>query len=263
MEFLRFGSSIPGSYWGCCACCIIQNFKVSPTAPASIELMSGDGGQPLIHTKGGSMFAGTTYGDIFRQRLRYGTFHSGDMPNHMFLAILTDWQIRNGVGAEWLKILKEEGFEFLRTTDNSVYSGPSLASADKMDGDSAHKNYLFALCRNVGNGNVVNPLQPPAEWTKLDKVVPEIWDILGSDDKERAERTKAFALEQKVVHRKLYDKLPKGVFYTRKELEEKGVPVTLGGRRSDQPQQLASVREKNNPVVAKAAPFKGKAEVVG
>ena len=44
MEFLRFGSSIPGGYWGCCACCIIQNFKFDPKAKASIQLVSGDSG---------------------------------------------------------------------------------------------------------------------------------------------------------------------------------------------------------------------------
>jgi hypothetical protein len=129
VEFLRFGSSIPGSYWGCCACCIIQNFTVEPDGPASIELVEGDGGTPL------GRFAGKTYHEVFRQRLRYGTFSAKDMPNHAFIAILSKTQLGSAIGKKWLAILKAEGFEFLRTVNNSVWNV---------------ENYIFILVRNVG-----------------------------------------------------------------------------------------------------------------
>src|SRR3546814_7281931 len=75
-------------------------------------------------------------------------------------------------GKSWLKILKEEGFEFLRTVDNSVYSGSSvIESATDGANKSSHKNYLFGLFRNIGTGYVGNPYKSPTEWTKLEQVV--------------------------------------------------------------------------------------------
>src|SRR3546814_3229716 len=127
MEFLRFGSSIPGSYWGCCAVDIIQDFKQPPDGKASIQVVDGDGGNPLR-----GKFFGPTWKDIFLQRLRIGTFADRNMPNHGFLAILTDWQIKSKPGSDWLKILKEQGFEFIRTVDNSVYSGGITLTLDTL-----------------------------------------------------------------------------------------------------------------------------------
>ena len=232
MEFLRFGSSIPGSYWGCCAVCIIQNFKVDPDTPASIQLVDGDGGMPLSE-KDKFIFAGPTYKDIFLQRLRIGTFSKSDMPNHVFLAVLTEAQICGGVGAKWLKLLKEQGFEFIRTTDNSVYSGPELLKSHP--GRSPHRNYLFGLFRNVGAGAVDNPFLPPAEWTALDKVVPEAWEKLSD--------TVELAVGQQDVHTKLFKKLPKNKWMTEDELEKTKTPITLAGRRSQYPQELKTNRE--------------------
>ena len=80
VEFLRFGSSIPGAYWGCCAMDIIQCFSTDPEAPASIELVSGDGGNPFMKN-GKTMFLGKTNKDVFLQRLRIGTFSTENMPN--------------------------------------------------------------------------------------------------------------------------------------------------------------------------------------
>ena len=56
MEFLRFGSSIPGSYWGCCAFDIIQNFGAyDPDDPLSIEMVDGedltDGREEMLGVK--------------------------------------------------------------------------------------------------------------------------------------------------------------------------------------------------------------------
>lgn len=223
MEFLRFGSSIPGSYWGCCACCIIQNFKVSPNAPASIQLVSGDGGGPL-----GDKFAGPTYKDIFLQRIRSGTFDSRDMPNHAFLAILSKTQM-SGVGLEWLAILKENGFEFIRTVNNSVW-----------DVD----NYVFGLFRNVGPNSKADQFTPPAAWLSLPDVYPEPWQ-------EIADRP-GYTAKQKAVQKTIYDKVGPPKFMTEKQLVDAGVPITLAGLRSKNPQELKTVRDSRNKTSPKA-----------
>lgn len=174
MEFNRFGSTIPGSYWGCCACDIIQNFKVDPDEKASIELVSGDGGGSL------GKYAGPTYRDIFWQRIRFGTFDSRDMPNHAFIAILTDSQMSGGVGAKWLAILKEAGFEYIRSVSNSVYQGASLlGNAAPSDGS---RNNIFMLVRNIGIGSIKDQFTPPKAWTDLpNKGMPEVWQYLAID----------------------------------------------------------------------------------
>lgn len=232
MEFLRFGSSIPGAYWGCCAVCIIQNFKFDPDQKSSIELVDGDGGCPILRG-GKSQFAGPTYLDIFKQRLRIGTFSSRDMPNHVFLAVLTQEQISGGHGKKWLKILKEHGFEFLRTTDNSVYTG------DKLKGTgydtSSHPNYIFGLFRNIGEGAIDDPFTPPKEWTDLPSVVPEFWDH--SDKAELAH-------EQQEAQLKLWNDLGPAKFLTEEEVLAAGAPVIMAGRRSQWPQQPKNIRQK-------------------
>lgn len=229
MEFLRFGSSIPGSYWGCCACDIIQNFNVDPDEPASIQLVEGDGGTPFVPDK----FAGKTYRDIFHQRLRYGTFSNSDMPNHAFFAILSKGQVGSSLGKKWLAILKAAGFEFLRTVNNSVWN------AD---------NYIFCLIRNVGANAVSDQFKPPKEWTDLPTVVPETWDFVSFAENNGLQVTK----EIKAAQKALYDALPKGTFYTEAQLIAEGVPVHYAGKRSHQhgkfaigyPQQTAEKRKE-------------------
>lgn len=259
MEFLRFGSSIPGSYWGCCAMCIIQNFKFDPDEKASIEIVSGDGGEPI-----GDTFAGLTYRQIFETRLRIGTFSTQEMPNHGFLAILADWQIHSGHGKEWLKILHANGFEFLRTVDNSVYSGANLLgdgpdeNCDDEDwedeGDSNNKNHLFGLFRNIGHGAVEDPFTPPAVWTELDGGVPQVVDYLSPAD--RASLTFA----QRKFHLEAWNKLGPPKFYTKQQVLDAGVTVTLAGKRSKFPQQTektreAALKQQNGSSKTKAAPF--------
>lgn len=253
MEFLRFGSSIPGSYWGCCAFCIIQNFKFDPSAKASIQLVNGDGGYVMRNHKNEDLFAGPTYEDIFWQRLRYGTFGIDDMPNHGFLAVLTQGQLSGGYGKKWLAILKKAGFEFIRTVDNSVYSGQATFESPEYDedededednegeavlGQSRNKNYLFGLFRNVGQRYVEDPFTPPPEWTNLPSVVPELWERLSNGDMT------VYAEEQRKAQLPLYEALPKNAHLTEKELEKQGVPVILAGMRSENPQELKKFREE-------------------
>lgn len=228
MEFLRFGSSIPGSYWGCCACCIIQNFKVDPDEKASIQLVSGDGGGAI------GTFAGPTYRDIFKQRLRIGTFDSRDMPNHAFIAILTESQITGGVGKKWLEILKEHGFEFVRSVSNSVYTGQNLENYTEDRG--SNKNYIFMLVRNIGDRGDGDCFTPPEQWTKLPKVVDEAWTYISAQDR------KNLAKDQHTVHTKIWNDIGKPQFFSEDALENMGVPITYAGVRNKYPQESKTSR---------------------
>jgi hypothetical protein len=235
MEFLRFGSSIPGGYWGCCAVCIIQNFKVMPDAKAAIQLVVGDSGSPLMRDKE-NIFAGPTNLDIFLQRLRIGTFSGKDMPNHVFLAVLTEYQISGEIGKAWLKVLKEQGFEFVRTTDNSVYTGETvITKTGTKSTKSPHKNYIFGLFRNVGQGFVEDPFTPPAAWTDLDAVIPEPWLCI-TDGKTRNKETQA-------AHLKLYKALPKEKWMKESEVLAAGIVPTMAGQRSKFPQEPKNLRD--------------------
>lgn len=246
MEFLRFGSSIPGGYWGCCAVCIVQNFKVDPKAKSSIQLVSGDGGQPL-----GDVYMGPTNEDIFRERIRTGTFSTSDMPNHIFLAVLADFQVTSEPGLSWLKILKEEGFEFIRTTDNSVYTGAVLGG-----GGSPHKNYLFGLFRNIAGARVKDPFTPPKAWTDLKSVgLPEVWELM--DEKGRIQ----MAVDQTAVHTGHWKKHGPTKFMTEAQLKKAGAPIIVAGRRLPHAQpETKEEREKSlaEAKVDKASAFPSK-----
>lgn len=247
MEFLRFGSSIPGSYWGCCAVDIIQNFKQDPDAPASIQLVSGDGGMPLTDAAGGSRFLGMTEHEVFKARLRINTFNLGDKPNHTFFAILTASQISYDPGKKWLAILKEEGFEFVRAIDNSVYTGASLGEIGE---GSPHINYIFALYRNIGKGAIKDPFEAPAAWKALEGGVYEPTDYINDRD--------TIVANHREVHRQRWETIGPVKTYTEKELEDANVPVTYAGKRSTYPQQEKATRlaaEAQNGVVPAANPF--------
>ncbi len=258
MEFGRFGGTIPTAYWGCCAADVIQNFKVDPDAKAAIQIVDGDGACPLQlpNTKydkdnptANMAYAGPTYRDIFNQRIRIGTFGVQDMPNHAFFAILTSQQLASEYGKKWLAILKEAGFEFLRTTDNSVYTGQGLApegtvtpepekkeccdcgdpdcdADDYEENGSSHPNYIFALFRNIGRGKINDPHQPPKEWLDLPEQTKsqlEIWKE--NSPTKLISEAEAIAAE---------------------------APVYLAGIRSDSPQELKSYREARTTNLNKA-----------
>lgn len=241
MEFLRFGSSIPGSYWGCCACDIIQNFKVDPDAKASIEIVTGDGNATT------GKFVGKTWREIFKARLRFGTFDSRDMPNHAFLAILTINQINGTYGKAWLAILKEHGFEFIRAVDNSVYSG------------GGNTNYIFGLFRNISGNRLKDPFTPPQAWADLPSVKSEAWE-LGSP-----EAFVGLAKTQTEQDKAIFDALGRPNFYTEAALEKEGIPIWYAGVRNKYPQQQKSARDALKALEAKkeAKPAAAIAEVFG
>jgi hypothetical protein len=231
MEFLRFGSSIPGSYWGCCAVDIIQKFSVHPDDPATIELVCGDGGESLL-VDGKRVFAGPTYRDIFWQRLRIGTFDKRDMPNHAFIAILTHDQLTQYNGKAWLALLKEAGFEFVRTITNSVYTGQNLSEEGTTE--KYYNNYIFALFRNIGKGSAADQFTPPKEWTNLPQVVPE----------PRPENPVELTKEIRKAQRKVWDEKSPRPLLTEKECREQKLPIILAGVRSQFPQEEEKIREK-------------------
>ena len=244
MEFLRFGSSIPGSYWGCCAVDIIQNFSGGhPDDKASIELVCGDGGQPL------GTFLGKTYREIFEARLRIGTFSDEDMPNHAFLCVMTESQIHSSKGSAWLKVLKENGFEFIRAVDNSVYSGNGIVDEDydEYEHDS-NINYIFGLFRNIGVGRIGDPFAPPRAWLDLEGGVKEVFDQLSPD------QLASLNSSREQLHLKRWYEIGPANLYTKEQLKADGVPITYAGRRSEFPQEPEAVREEKLKEADKAKP---------
>lgn len=241
MEFLRFGSSIPGTYWGCCAADIIQNFDHDPDTPASIQVVSGDGGGPILKN-GKEMFLGKTYRDIFLNRIRIGTFSQNDMPNHAFFAIITESQCYSEAGKKWLKLLKDEGFEFIRAVDNSVYTG-SVLNAKK----NSHPNYIFGLFRNISGGKIDNQFKPPSAWTDLESRIPEVATELTANQQHVIQE------QQAIYHTEVW-KSRETVIYTEDELGD--TPVWLAGLRSAMPQELKSHRkDKAEPSKTNPNPF--------
>lgn len=221
IEFLRFGSSIPGGYWGCCAGDIIQAFKTLPNEPASCQSVNGDSGYPQQNENGQDLFFGMTNEEIFRSRLRVGTFGTGDMPNHFFIVVLTDSQCNGAIGKAWLPIMKECGFEYVRSVNNSVWNV---------------NNHIFMLVRNCGDNARADQFTPPKTWTDLPSIgKKELWELIPD--------TKALTAEYKAVDAAVWDKLGNAKLYTRDEVVKAGAPVVLAGQRSEYPQEEESIRQ--------------------
>lgn len=187
------------------------------------------------------LFAGPTYRDIFWQRIRSGTFDSKDMPNHTFFAILTDWQINSAHGRKWMAILKEAGFEFVRSVSNSVYTRQTLS---KPRGEGESLNYIFALFRNIGYGAPADPFTPPKAWRDLPSVTPEAWQFV--------QDPKTFAQAQSEAQRVVWDRIGPPKFLTESEIVAAGAPVILAGLRSENPQEPKETREARKPKPATA-----------
>lgn len=221
VEFLRFGSSIPGGYWGCCAGDIIQAFKTLPDEPASCQSVNGDDAYPERNHEGKDLFFGPTNRELFLQRFRRGTFGCGDMPNHFFLLVLSQDQIDSEIGRAWLPILKELGFEFIRRVNNSVW-----------DVD----NYMFGLFRNCGPDACDDQFTPPKAWVDLPSSgKKELWEFIPDPQ----------ALTQDYAHfdKIIWDKVGPRNLLTEDEIRAAGAPVIMAGKRSEYPQELKEDRE--------------------
>lgn len=263
MEVLRFGSSIPGEYWGCCGGNIIQNFKQMPDTPASIQLVEGDSGNGIM--EGCELaFLGPTLEDIFWQRLRVSTFGSDDMPNQFFIAVLEDSQMKGEMGRAWLKLLKKAGFEFIRSVDNSVYTGPNLYVPTEnsseptlcdcgdpdctfmSEGQTLHLNHIFGLFRNIGGAINEDPFTPPKEWTDLPTVMSETWTFL--EPALRQDITK----NQQLAHTNIWNETGPTKILRESEVVALGAPVIMAGKRTSLPPQLKAKREETQALVAKS-----------
>jgi hypothetical protein len=225
MECLRFGSSIPGGYWGCCAADILQNFNKDPDEKASIQVTNGDGGGGMQGPNGGMAFLGMTYREIFHSRLRIGTFSTRDMPNHAFFIMLTDGQVNSVTGKKWLEEFKKAGFEFVRTVNNSVWNV---------------NNHVFALFRNCGPNAVKDQFTPPKSWTdiKIEDGKLEAWECLSNDT-----TTEELTKRQAAFDKKAFDALGPAKIYKQEELEAAGVPVLLSAIRTNFPPQGPETRK--------------------
>lgn len=166
--------------------------------------------------------------------------------------MLTESQIGYGNGLAWLKVLKENGFEFIRAVDNSVYSGESLSGEDYYDEDCGSSiNYLFGLFRNIGTGKIANPFQPPHAWTELEGGVQELGRTLSSGQATDLQESRD------ELHLKRWNEIGPVKFYRKEQLKEDGVPITMAGRRSEFPQEPEAIREQKQQAKgeAKPAPF--------
>jgi hypothetical protein len=163
IEVTRFFGRKGGEGIGCCAIDLIQGFVNDPDAPAKMKLVHGDSGT-VLQKKGKAAYLGKTNHELFLSYLRIGTFSLTEMPNRIFLASLTESQCNSVVGQKWLKILKENGFEFIRATDNSVYSGNTVTDTP---GKGGRPIYLFGLFRNISSKALEDPFKAPAYWDSL------------------------------------------------------------------------------------------------
>lgn len=199
IECLRFAGRKGGEGIGCCAIDMFQGFSNDPDAKRAVQLFHGDSQTPL-NKDGKTAWLGTTNREIFEQYLRIGTFDLQEMPNRMFLAAMTDEQLETTYGAKWLAILKENGFKFIMSTDNSVYSGQAADYGDEppnrddwtyiesecgccgghwedangnymgdegSGGEEAHPVHLFGLVRNIGVNRLDDPFKAPRAWEDL------------------------------------------------------------------------------------------------
>lgn len=183
IECLRFAAERGGEGIGCCAIDLFQGFVNNPDGKAAVRLNHGDTGSPLTVYKDGKAveaWLGPTNREIFLQYLRIGTFDTREMPNRMFLAAMTDEQLESDYGREWMRILKDNGFQFIAKVDNSVYSGQDVGEpfdgeptycdcgcGMRMGGEEAHPVYLFGLFRDIGTTRVGDPFKAPQFWEDL------------------------------------------------------------------------------------------------
>lgn len=155
LECVRFGARLPAIGIGCCAIDLIQGFSCDPDGPVERKMVHGDAGTALT-LNGKQAFAGPTNRALFNIYLKTGTFDTQDSPDRAFFCALSDYQLKTDYGKKWLEIIKDAGFEFLRTINNTVYN--------QGRGTTPHMVHIFALFRNISSARVRDPLTPPQQW---------------------------------------------------------------------------------------------------
>lgn len=174
MECIRLGARTGGRNIGCCAVDVFQGFDTDPNAliPETVkqQMFQGDRGEPLLKD-GHTVFLGPTYRDAFLQRLVYSTFDLRPLPDHIFIACMADRQVTGHFGKQWLALLKEHGFEYVRTVSNSVYTHssvpPNSDDPSVYQHQYPHPLHMFMLVRNISASRVPNTFAPPESWQAL------------------------------------------------------------------------------------------------
>lgn len=159
IECLRLGARRGGEGIGCCAIDVFQGFTNAPDAMRPpIPFFNGDSWTPELNYAGEHIHIHGTNEEVFLSYLCHGSFTSEVAPDHAFIAVLTGEQIGSSVGKEWLKILHREGFRWVGSVSNSVYS-------------EYHPNHIFILTRNtkdyMDEDALENLQRPPSAWTEL------------------------------------------------------------------------------------------------
>jgi hypothetical protein len=153
----------------CCGASIITDFSIDPGDAQEYEMEQQDTQWgPVMKPKldaNGDRIPKATYGDQFVASLNGAMgrtlsnrgLYANYYKDHGVFAILSGKQIASKHGKNWLKILKQAGFEHVRSWNNTVH------------GESP--NHLFMLCKHTSSVDVPEPTTPPKEWVALQEEV--------------------------------------------------------------------------------------------
>lgn len=160
IECLRFGARRGGQGIGCCAVDVLQGFNNDPDAEGTpIPFFDGDSWTPVMNYDGDEseqLHVVGTNEQIFLSYLIHGSFTPEPVNDHAWIAILTEEQCGSYTGQKWLRILHREGFKYVTTVNNGVYS-------------EYHPNHIFILTRNTDENISPEELGPPSLWQELEE----------------------------------------------------------------------------------------------
>lgn len=158
IECLRLGARRGGQGIGCCAIDVFQGFSNDPSSiRPDLPFYNGDDMTPCLNGEGHVHMSGTNE-EVFCAYLAHGSFTPYPEADHAFIATLTDEQLESDTGRAWLAILKREGFKWVASVNNSVYS-------------DYHVNHIFIMTRSVGADDyeyeAQDLLSPPPIWEQI------------------------------------------------------------------------------------------------
>jgi len=146
----------------CCGASILNNFGTgsSTVDPNGVSGYKTDGVNYVRDEKGNLItvtYADKFKADLARLRLQF--------PNRMYCCILNQAQY-DAHNKGWPKLLKEVGFEFVRSWSNSNHDGSHSYGGEGPQATRRHPNYLFVLCTD-DKGTCKDFTQPPKGWDEL------------------------------------------------------------------------------------------------